>query len=110
EQVEVESRTPGHRAECDATDGTPPIPPVPGVEDRSLPSRGQGAADGRGQEEPGLVEEDEVRLPPPRLPDDPGELVTHPPRHLLVVPLPGLPPRLLAGPPEPPPEDLADVL
>jgi len=60
--------------------------------------------------EPRLVQEDDVGVTPERLPDDPGELVTDPPRHLLVVPLPGLPPGLLAAPVQPPLEDLADVL
>src|SRR5262249_58048150 len=86
----------------DACEARPRAPPVPGVEHRPLAPRGQGAADGRGEEEAGLVHERQVRGPLPRLPDDPGELVTDPPRHLLVVPLPGLPPRLLAGPAAPP--------
>src|SRR5689334_5555042 len=60
--------------------------------------------------EPGLVQEGDVGPAAERLPDDAGELVTDPPRHLLVVPLPGLPPRLLAGPPEAASEDLPDML
>src|SRR5262249_15709522 len=87
--------TPGPRAPAAPARGPgvrhtarrPRPPPVPGVEHRPLAPRGQGAADGRGEEEAGLVHERQVRRPLPRLPDDPGELVTDPPRHLLVVPL-----------------------
>src|SRR5262249_42152210 len=99
-----------YRAEGDATDGRPTIPPVPGVENGCLAPRGEGAADGRGEEEPGLVEEHEVWPAAERLPDDPGEIVTDPPRHLLVVTFPGLRHRLLVSPPEPPLQDLANVL
>jgi hypothetical protein len=37
EQLEVQPGLPRNRAEGDATDGRPPVPPVPGVEDRVLP-------------------------------------------------------------------------
>lgn len=49
-------------------------------------------------------------LPHIRLAEDARVLVSQPPGHLLVVPLAGLAPGLLAGPAELALEDLADVL
>jgi transposase len=67
-------------------------------------------ADRRGEEEAGLVPEQQVGLAHERLAEDARVLVAQPPGHLHVVALPGLPPGLLAGPAEPAFEDLADAL
>ena len=80
------------------------------LQDRRLAPGGQGAADRRGEHEARLVEEDQVGLAAPGPADDPGQLLTPSVVDGRLVPLPGLPLRLLAGPAQPPLEDLADVL
>ena len=80
------------------------------LQDRRLAPRGERAAHGRGEHEARLVEEHQVGPPPPGPADDPGQLLTPSVGDGRLVALPGPPLRLLAGPAQPPLEDLADVL
>ena len=80
------------------------------LQDRRLAPRGERAADRRGEHEARLVEEDQVGLAAPGPADDPGQFLTPSVVDGHLVPLPGPPLRLLAGPAQPPLEDLADVL
>ena len=110
EEAEERVRPTRHRADGDGADGRQAVPSIPRGEHRRVPARGQCPSHRRREDEAGLVEEHQVRPAGERFADDPRELVPDPPRHLLVVPLAGLPPRLLAGPAEAVGEDLADVL
>jgi hypothetical protein len=109
-QVEVQPEPPALGADRPGAEGRDPVVPVPTPHDRCLAPWGQGAAHGRGEQESRLVEEDQVGLAPPGAPDDPGQLHLPSGGDRRLVPLPGPLLRLLAGPPEPPLEDLADVL
>ena len=86
------------RADGDGADGRDPVVPVPALEDRRLAPGGEGAADRRGEHEPRLVEEHQVGLAAPGLPDDRGQFLTPSVVDGHLVPLPGLPLGLLAGP------------
>lgn len=110
QQPEVEVGPAEYGADGDGADGRDPALSVPRLQDRCLALGGVGAADRRLQLEARLVEEDQVRPPPLRPLDDPGQDLIPSVGDRLDVALLGLALGLLATPVQPSPDDLADVL
>ena len=110
QQAEVRPQPPPLRADRNGAEGRDPVVAVPALEHGCLPPGGQGAADRRGEHEPRLVEEHQVGLAAAGPPDDRRQFLTPSVVDGDLVPLLGLLLRLLAGPPQPPLEHLADVL
>jgi hypothetical protein len=109
QQPEVESQVPALGADSHGTDSRDAIVPVPGLQDRSVATRGEGPADRGSQHESALVEEDQVGLASSGPADDLGQFLTPSVVDDSFFTLPGLLLRLLAGPVEPKLDDLADV-
>ncbi len=76
----------------------------------TLATSGQGAADQRHEQEARFIQESNVGLATPRLPEDAWELIGLPPLNLLVIALAGPPLWLVAGPVQAPPQQAADIV
>src|SRR5436190_21875965 len=110
QQLEKQPRPLLPRAERDGADGRDLVTPVPAPQDRRLPTRSEGTTNGWCQLIARFVEEDQVSIALLRFGEEPGELVLAPQAYRFLVTLPGPLLWLLAGPPQTPLEDLADML
>ncbi|QDV39326.1 hypothetical protein ElP_72910 (plasmid) [Tautonia plasticadhaerens] len=110
QQPEDEVGPPEHRADGHGADRRDPALAMPRPLDRGLSPGGVGAAGHRLERGPRLVEEDESGLPLLGPLDDPGRHLGPSAGDPLLVALLGPPLRLLAGPVQPPSDELAGVL
>ena len=110
QEVEVQPQSSPLWADRHGADGRDPVVPVPALEDRRAPSRGERAADRRCEHEARLVEEHQVGRAATSFADDLGQLLTPSvvDGHLVAFLGPSL--RLLAGPAQASLKDLAHVL
>lgn len=109
-QVKIQSEPFSLGAHGHDADGRDPVVPIPALENRRLSSRGESATDRGREHEARLVEKDQVSLPPSSLADHLAKFLNPSSGDGGFVTLPGFSLRLLAGPLQPPFENLADVL